>query len=185
MAPGFTWPQGWVGGDGIGSTEQAVADFNGDGKADIGVYNVSNGNWYVGLSTGTTLGSVTPVVAGTPPAARSNAPATSTVTATRHLYFSSPTPCGAGGQADVPVAVADVVDADVGFAVAVEVSHGLLGGADAVAADPALGPGETGAIRGRTNQLPEAAKNMTTSSLPSPVMSAKKSLDGLAQVSVV
>jgi surface antigen len=49
-------PSPWIGGDGVGSTTQVVADFNGDGKADAGVYFASNGNWYVGLSTGTYFG---------------------------------------------------------------------------------------------------------------------------------
>ncbi len=51
------WPlQGWIGGNGVGSSNQEVADFNGDGKSDAAVYNATNGKWYVALSTGHSFG---------------------------------------------------------------------------------------------------------------------------------
>jgi hypothetical protein len=45
--------QFWAHGHGVGSSNQAVADFNGDRRADIGFYFAANGAWHVGLSTGT------------------------------------------------------------------------------------------------------------------------------------
>ena len=49
-------PSLWISGNGVGSSTQVVGDFNGDGKADAGVYVASTGDWYVGLSTGTYFG---------------------------------------------------------------------------------------------------------------------------------
>lgn len=37
----------WSHANGVGSTDQFVADFTGDGKADLGVYFAVNGSWYV------------------------------------------------------------------------------------------------------------------------------------------
>jgi hypothetical protein len=48
-------PQQWIAGHGVGSTTQLVGDFNGDGRADAAVYFASNGNWYVGLSSGSSF----------------------------------------------------------------------------------------------------------------------------------
>lgn len=41
------YQQLWAHGHGVGSNDQAVADFSGDGRADLGVYFSSNGSWYV------------------------------------------------------------------------------------------------------------------------------------------
>jgi hypothetical protein len=43
----------WADGFGYGSNHQAVGDFTGDGKADLGAYWTSNGTWYV-TPSGTT-----------------------------------------------------------------------------------------------------------------------------------
>ncbi|HTE57606.1 MAG TPA: VCBS repeat-containing protein [Verrucomicrobiae bacterium] len=57
---GFVGPPTlWRTGHGVNSTTQAVADFNGDSKADAGIYVAGSESWYVGLSAypgSTTLG---------------------------------------------------------------------------------------------------------------------------------
>jgi hypothetical protein len=45
-------PQKRSSGNGVGTADQQVADFTGDGKADAAVYLAASGAWYVGTSTG-------------------------------------------------------------------------------------------------------------------------------------
>lgn len=49
-------PNQWITGAGVGSTSQVIGDFNGDGKADVGMYYASTGVWNISLSTGTSFG---------------------------------------------------------------------------------------------------------------------------------
>lgn len=49
-------PVEWISGHGVGSNNQLMGDFNGDGKADAAIFVKSTGSWYVSLSTGSSFG---------------------------------------------------------------------------------------------------------------------------------
>jgi hypothetical protein len=49
-------PSLWISGHGVGSSNQVMGDFNGDGTADAAIYVASTGSWYVALSTGSAFG---------------------------------------------------------------------------------------------------------------------------------